>query len=210
MTKFCLAGHWLLAISLVAGIIVWLIANIWIADAMAIQLGILTMGATFTFIALITLWPLDANATAKHIDKLRPSLEETLVVVSTLSALGSTIWLLVAHANSNTQLLGALAGLGTIGANWAMLHLMYGARYAHVYYSGNGDLDFHQDAKPTFVDFFYFSFAIGMSFAVSDTEVNSREFRSVIFRHAILSYVFGTVILAAMINLVASVLTSGN
>lgn len=79
--------------------------------------------------------------------------------LAALAALGATIWLLVAHSKSNTQILGALLGLAAIAFSWAMLHLMYGARYAHIYYSGNGDLDFHQDAKPTFVDFFYFSFA---------------------------------------------------
>ncbi|GAA1820955.1 DUF1345 domain-containing protein [Planosporangium flavigriseum] len=42
-----------------------------------------------------------------------------------------------------------------------------------------------------------------MTFQVSDTELNNSDFRAVVLRHALLSYVFGTVIVALTINLVA-------
>ena len=56
-------------------------------------------------------------------------------------------------------------------------------------------------------DFAYFAFTIGMTFQVSDNNVSTSAFRSVILRHCLLSYVFGTVILAATINLVAGIVT---
>ena len=42
-----------------------------------------------------------------------------------------------------------------------------------------------------------------MTFQVSDTELTNAAIRSVALRHALLSGVFGAVILAATINLVA-------
>jgi uncharacterized membrane protein len=38
---------------------------------------------------------------------------------------------------------------------------------------------------------------------VSDTNLESREARSIALRHALLSYMFGTVIVAVTINLIA-------
>ena len=42
-----------------------------------------------------------------------------------------------------------------------------------------------------------------MTSQVSDTDLQSTEYRRLALRHALLSYVFGAVILAATINLVA-------
>jgi len=43
-----------------------------------------------------------------------------------------------------------------------------------------------------------------MTFQVSDTELTSSQFRAMVLRHALLAYLFGTVIIALTINLVAS------
>jgi uncharacterized membrane protein len=44
-----------------------------------------------------------------------------------------------------------------------------------------------------------------MTYQVSDTDVSSRTIRVVVLRHCLLSYAFGTVILATTINVIASV-----
>jgi uncharacterized membrane protein len=46
-----------------------------------------------------------------------------------------------------------------------------------------------------------------MTYQVSDTGVSSTAIRSVVLRHRLLSYSFGTVILAVTINLVAGLVT---
>ena len=45
-----------------------------------------------------------------------------------------------------------------------------------------------------------------MTFQVSDTDINSKLIRKAALRHAVLSYLFGVVILATTINVVASLL----
>ena len=50
------------------------------------------------------------------------------------------------------------------------------------------------------------AFTIGMTYQVSDTELNSRAIRSTALRQALLSYLFGAVIIAMTINVVAGLL----
>jgi uncharacterized membrane protein len=91
---------------------------------------------------------------------------------------------------------------------WAGLHLMYATRYAYFYYTKSAHgIDFNCDDPPTYRDFLYFSYNLGMTYQVSDTSVSSPTIRTVVLRHCLLSYVFGTVILATTINLVAGIVT---
>lgn len=46
-----------------------------------------------------------------------------------------------------------------------------------------------------------------MTYQVSDTSVSDSRIRAVALRHCLLSYVFGAVILATTINLVAGIVT---
>lgn len=49
--------------------------------------------------------------------------------------------------------------------------------------------------------------SLGMTYQVSDTNVTDETIRAVALRHCLLSYAFGTVILATTINLVAGFAT---
>ena len=78
-----------------------------------------------------------------------------------------------------------------------------------VLYDADGDrqsdegLRFPGSADPSDYDFAYFAFVVGMTFQVSDTSLQTREFRAAALQHALLSYLFGTVIFATTINLIA-------
>ncbi|SFQ96123.1 Protein of unknown function [Lentzea waywayandensis] len=79
-------------------------------------------------------------------------------------------------------------------------------RYARLYYYGaDGGIDFNQPEPPDYGDFAYVAFSIGMTFQVSDTSLSGREMRRTALKHALLSYLFGTGVLATTINLVASI-----
>jgi uncharacterized membrane protein len=47
------------------------------------------------------------------------------------------------------------------------------------------------------------AFTIGMTYQVSDTNLRDRRLRRSVLAHALLSYVFGVVIVATSINLIA-------
>ena len=89
--------------------------------------------------------------------------------------------------------------------SWLAVHTAYTLRYARLYYDDcAGGIDFNDEkGKPSYLDFAYFAFTIGMTFQVSDTEISDRRIRGTVLRHALLAYLFGTVIVATTINLVA-------
>ena len=77
-------------------------------------------------------------------------------------------------------------------------------RYARLYFDGTpGGVDFGDTDAPRYTDFAYLAFTLGMTYQVSDTTLQTSPFRVLALRQALLSYLFGAVILAATINLVA-------
>ena len=103
---------------------------------------------------------------------------------------------------------GSIAVLGVFMA-WAALHLMYAdqVRLPLLRLVGAGRHRLQRHRTAAYRDFFYFSYNLGMTYQVSDTDVTSPEIRPVVLRHCLLSYVFGAAILATTINLVAGSLT---
>jgi uncharacterized membrane protein len=88
-------------------------------------------------------------------------------------------------------------------ASWLVVHTVFTLRYAaHYYTEPIGGVDFNQDDAPSFADFAYVAFTIGMAYAVSDTRLESRAIRITALRQALLSYVLGAVILAITVGLI--------
>jgi uncharacterized membrane protein len=86
-----------------------------------------------------------------------------------------------------------------------MVHTLFTLRYAALYYGRpGGGIRFNSAEPPTYADFAYLAFTVGMTFQVSDTALHSTTLRRTVLQHALLSYLFGTGILATTINLVAS------
>ena len=59
---------------------------------------------------------------------------------------------------------------------------------------------------PVYLDFAYLALTIGMTFQVSDTDPTHKRVRRSALHHALLSYVFGTVIVAITVSSVAALL----
>jgi len=96
-------------------------------------------------------------------------------------------------------LLTALA-MGSVALAWASVHTVHVLRYARLYYSQpEGGGDFGGDA-PDYADFAYLALTIGMTYQVSDTTLTARRVRRVALHHALLSYRYGAVIVAIMVN----------
>jgi uncharacterized membrane protein len=96
-----------------------------------------------------------------------------------------------------------MAALGVISA-WGVLHTSYALHYAYQYYRSEesaGGLDFPSEQDPDQLDFAYFAFTIGTSFAVSDVNVTDRSIRRAVLGHQVLSFFYNTSVLALVINL---------
>jgi uncharacterized membrane protein len=100
-------------------------------------------------------------------------------------------------------------GVATIVCSWLLVHTVFALRYAHVYYTPpKGGIDFKSRGaeEPDYLDFAYTAFTVGMTFQVSDTDITRREMRHQVLRHAFISFLFGAVILATTINVIAGLL----
>jgi uncharacterized membrane protein len=99
--------------------------------------------------------------------------------------------------------LAIMSAFGVISA-WGVLQTSYALHYAYLYYRSEesaGGLAFPGEQSPDQLDFAYFAFTIGTSFAVSDVDVTDRAIRRAVLGHQILSFFYNTSILALVINL---------
>ncbi len=111
------------------------------------------------------------------------------------------------HAHGATELgLTSIAVVSLI-VSWFVVHFVFMLRYARLYYANRaGGIQFNEDEQPRYTDFAYFAFTIGMTFQVSDTNIEETTIRKSALHHAMLSYMFGAVILAVVVNVGASLL----
>ena len=164
--------------------------------------------ATWFGWTLWSFWPMDPARTARHATQESPSrgwADVTLLTASLISLVA--VGLVLVRASHETGLTkGLLVGMAvaSIVLAWAVVHTVYTLRYAKLYYQGKpGGVDFNDGATPAYVDFAYLALTIGMTFQVSDTDLTTRDFRRTALRHAVLSYMYGALIIAATINLIA-------
>jgi uncharacterized membrane protein len=170
--------------------------------------------AIFVLSVWASIGRLDSGGTAIAARREDPSVPVAdLVIVSAAVACigGAGLALLRAGSASSGEkvYLISLAVLSVV-LGWASVHTVFTLRYARLYYGGvHGGIDFHDDDgddPPSFLDFAYVAFTIGMTFQVSDTDLTSRRVRRAALGHALLSYLFGAVIIGLTINVLASLL----
>jgi uncharacterized membrane protein len=127
-----------------------------------------------------------------------------LAAVASLAGVGDVIMLGAARNDPISPGVAISLAVTSIVLSWAVVHTIFTLRYAHLYYvAASPGIDFKQDEPPRYLDFAYVAFTIGMTFQVSDTDLKAPTIRSTVLRHALLSYLFGAVIIAVTINLVA-------
>jgi uncharacterized membrane protein len=99
-------------------------------------------------------------------------------------------------------------GVSSVALAWLSIHTLYALHYARLYYGSDPPtgIDFHSDDEPDYRDFAYAALTIGMTFQISDNDLTTKPIRHSALRHALISFVFGVVIVAITINIVASLL----
>ena len=163
----------------------------------------------------LAIWPqilrMDAARTkvnARDEDFSRASADLVLLVASVASLIA--IFYLVDEAGQRhgvAKLVLAILAVTVVVLSWLLVQTVYTVRYGDLYYGDPiGGIDFNDGGDPDYHDFLYLAFTIGMTYQVSDTNLGTKALRRTAIRHAFLSFVFVTVILAVTINVVASLL----
>jgi uncharacterized membrane protein len=155
-----------------------------------------------------TVWRMDAEATASHATREEPSRDQADLVllgaaVASLAAVGLVLFG-AGSASGDLKYIYAGLALVSVFVSWTLVHTVFTLKYARLYYSGTpGGIDFNGSGGPDYADFAYLAFTIGMTFQVSDTNIETKQIRRTALRHAWLSFPLGAVIIAASINLVS-------
>jgi uncharacterized membrane protein len=169
-----------------------------------------------TFLASI--WPIIIRADSSRAEKLAMREDETrgsatalLLGASVASLMGVGFALVIAGRESG-RLRVLLIGVAvlTVALSWTVVNTVYTLRYADLHFrSAALGIAFGDSAgqeRPTYRDFAYVAFTIGMTYQVSDTTVRDPRIRRTVLSHALLSYLFGVVIVGGSVNLIAGLL----
>jgi uncharacterized membrane protein len=168
--------------------------------------------ATAALVYVVWVWVVigrrDPQETKAHATTEDPSRATTdlLILAANIASLAAVAAAVVdSHrGGGGTQLGGAALALASVALSWMLVQTLFTLRYAEHYYGGqkDGGVSFNQDEPPRYTDFAYLATSIGMTYQVSDTNLENPLIRREALKHSLLSYMFGTVILAATINLV--------
>jgi uncharacterized membrane protein len=196
------------------GLLVTLVLLRFVTWGLAVVLGWDAAAIAF----LMTVWPIIVRADGARTQQLAMREDETsgsarllLVGASAASLLGAGFALHLAGGEGGARRL-LLIGVAvlTVVLSWTVVNTVYTLRYADLdYRSRAGGIAFdEQDGqeRPTYRDFAYVAFTIGMCYQVSDTTLRDRRIRRSVLAHALLSYLFGVVIVGGSVNLIAGLL----
>jgi uncharacterized membrane protein len=181
--------------------------------------------SSFTFTILVLLWitiltarPNEVKLIAKKQDSSR-----TIIFIFVLSASIVSLFavILLLRILPDSKQAGYAYHIGfsifSVILSWNLIHTIFAIRYTHLYYNlmaeekdidkeHKGGLIFPSNEPPDYLDLAYFSFVIGMTFQVSDIQITSRRIRHLVLFHALLSFVYNTVILALSINIISELI----
>ena len=161
----------------------------------------------FTVWTWILVWPFDATLTASHATREEPARN-----VAHLLILGAAVgepgrYRVPAPGGTRRT---SLPSSGGIGCSRQRRDLVAGGPHAlrprictAVLLRPRRRNRFQSGRTARYSDFAYVAYTVGMSFAISDTNLKSSDMRAMALGHALLSYLFGSVIVASVVNLIA-------
>jgi uncharacterized membrane protein len=152
-------------------------------------------------------WARDAAGTKRLAEEEgRTRVTDAAVLSAAVASLAAVVQALVQSGTKDAVgVVTVVLGVLVVILSWALVNTVFALKYARLYYSGgDGGIDFGQEEPPAYSDFAYLAFTVGMSFAVPDTQITATPIRKVGLGHGLLSYLFGTVVIAVAVNLVTN------
>lgn len=98
-------------------------------------------------------------------------------------------------------------------ATWMQLHNGFGIHYAKAYFQlnprgrqeGSDPQGFiFEGDEPMFTDFLYVAFAVGLTYAMSDVNLEDGRIRRTVWFHSLMSFLFYSTVISAVLNLFTS------
>ena len=214
-------------VSVGVGLVVAVVVALTAALRYGVLTGLMAVAATYVVWTYLAVRHFHGQGTYAHAGREDPNILVrdvgiTMVIVGNLGAVVALLVLDQGRGRGND--VDAAFAVGSVLLSWFLLHTLYAPHYARLFYgppeadvpslvlvepgTGKqvtvaGGIDFNVLGYwPTYADFTYFAFNLGMTFQVSDTAVSSPAIRRLVLGHCLLSYFFATAITATVINLV--------
>jgi uncharacterized membrane protein len=104
-------------------------------------------------------------------------------------------------------LLPAIKLVATLLLIWLFANSVFGLHYAHAFFlrdpktgGDRGGIEFPGTKTPSYWDFCYFAFTLGMTFQTSDVDITAPAIRQVALLHSFAAFVFNIGVIAFTIN----------
>lgn len=201
-----------------AGLIGWKIFG-WTEEAILVG-WILGVGSYLVLLGSVVFMA-DGPMTQRRVSKDDPSPKYLLIVVTVvallvIAALGVILTSVGNRPAPHARSLLLLSVLSVV-LSWFLLHTAFGQQYARLYYDDfdeqgqpfpggmRGGLIFPGTDQPNYLDFFYVAFTVALTYALSDVNATSGQFRRLVLIHSVMSFFFYSMVLGVVLN---TVLTS--
>jgi uncharacterized membrane protein len=200
-----LRGPITLAIGVLVAVFVWPVLGV--MTGLLAGWAALCVGNAVWILAVV--WPMDPAETRRHATGSDPGrlIARVIAIMGSVASLAAVAVVLIETQRVQGGKAYILAGIAlvAVAASWVLIQLDYMLRIADFYYAEPvGGIDFHQEDDPMYSDFAYIAFGLGMTYQVADTDIVSPPLRRIVLGQTVLAYLFGAVILAAVINLVTN------
>jgi uncharacterized membrane protein len=199
-------------ISLAAGILLFVL----LPPSLRLVTRLLIGWDGFALLYLVLVYTMMLSGGDRHI-RYRAAIQDDgrflILMVTALGAFASVAAIVFELGASHRGVPPLSLATATIALSWALVHTAFSLHYAHEYYRGSkpgglqfpsGDTHDHAD----YWDFVYFSFVIGMTAQVSDVGITDKTIRRTATVHGIISFVYNTALVALMVNIAASAISS--
>ncbi|WP_199440547.1 DUF1345 domain-containing protein [Umezawaea beigongshangensis] len=126
-------------------------------------------------------------------------------LITSIIGITAGLTIVLTDKGDTTEVLAKLVAVPAVLLAWAILHFGYAERYAQAYYAALPEklLVFPNTEHPSFIDFTYFSFTVGTTFAVSDVESRTSGIRLRILAHGVLSFIYNTATLGIAVGVIS-------
>jgi len=195
-----------LILAIAGALIAWLVAPWPIAATTRALLAWDVAGLVLVGVAGVIIVRSDARETRRRAAAYDPGRRVVWILVlvaSTVSLLAAII--VVRQGHEGMRALHVALCVATVAISWLVTHSAFTLRYAHLYYRDAeraGGIELPGGEPPDDLDFAYFAFTIAMCFQVSDATISGRQIRRSALGHALLAFLYNTVILALVLNLI--------
>jgi len=164
---------------------------------------------------LVSLWPLLQTTDARRMRDHAAANDANRALLLTITVLVSLVVLVAVFSELQEKAAPRSSAvsliIATLSLAWLFSNMAYALHYAHVFYvqsdtdddgdkEDSGGLEFPKTKEPTYWDFIYFSFTLGMTFQTSDTALTTTRMRRITTLHCLAAFVFNLGVLAFTIN----------